>query len=301
MPSLRGRIFRFLVRRVVGSRFRRAGTSVEGMRALTEFFVESQKVPAGARIDPVSVGDLRAEWVRAPGARTDAAVLYLHGGGFVMGSPETHRELAARLSAAIGAPLLSLDYRLAPEHPFPAAVEDAVAAHRWLLGEGHAPGCLAIGGDSAGGGLALQALLTMRDDGVELPAAAYFMSPATDPRCEGESLTSKARVDPLLTPEMCRFTASLYVGDADPDSPLLCLARADLAGLPPLCVHVGEHDLLLSDSTRLAERARSCGVEVELRTFPGMWHVFQAAARFVPEARASIEGIGRFVAARLGA
>jgi acetyl esterase/lipase len=300
MPSLRGRIFRFMVKRVVGARFRRAGTSVAALRGLTDFFVESQKVPAGTEIDPVAVGDLAAEWVRAPGVRTDAAVLYLHGGGFVMGAPATHRELAARLSAATGAPLLSLDYRLAPEHPFPAAVEDAVAAYRWLLGEGHAPDRLAIGGDSAGGSISLQALIRMRDEGTDLPAAAFLMSPATDLRCEGESFTSKAGVDPLLTREMCLMTASLYAGDADPDTPLLCLARADLTGLPPLCVHVGEHDLLLSDSTRLADQARSCGVEVELRTFPGMWHVFQAAARFVPEARASIEGMGRFVAARLG-
>ncbi|MHC4472192.1 MAG: alpha/beta hydrolase [Planctomycetota bacterium] len=300
MPSLRGRLFRFMVKRVVGARFRRAGTSVERLRGLTDFFVESQKVPADTEIDPVMVGDLAAEWVRAPGVRTDAVVLYLHGGGFVMGAPATHRELAARLSAAIGAPLLSLDYRLAPEHPFPAAMEDAVAAYRWLLAEGHVPDRLAIGGDSAGGSISLQALIRMRDERTALPAAALLMSPATDLRCEGESFTSMVGVDPLLTQEMCRFTASLYVADADPDTPLLSLPRADLTGLPPLCIHAGEHDLLLSDSLRLAERARACGVEVELRTFPGMWHVFQAAARFVPEARASIEGMGRFVAARLG-
>ena len=116
----------------------------------------------------------------------------------------------------------------------------------------------------------------------------------------GESFAAKTSVDPLLTQEMCRFSASLYVGDADPDTPLLFPAGVDLTGLPPLCIHVGEHDLLLSDSLRLAARARSCGVEVELETFAGLWHVFQAAARFVPEARASIEGMGRFVAAKLG-
>jgi acetyl esterase/lipase len=179
-------------------------------------------------------------------------------------------------------------------------VEDALVAYRWLLREGYAPGKLAIGGDSAGGSLALQALMAMRDEGVALPAAAFLMAPQTDfVRLEGESFSSLVGVDPLLTQEMCRFTTSLYVGDADPETPMLFPAGADLAGLPPLCIHSGEHDLLLSDSLRLAERARACGVAVELETWPGMWHVFQAAARFVPEARRSIEGIGHCVAMEL--
>jgi len=292
---------RWIVKRVVGAKFRRAGTSVARLRGLTDFFADSQKVPAGTEITPPAVGDLPAEWVHAPGARADAAVLFLHGGAFIMCAPATHRELAARLSAAIGTPLLSLDYSLAPEHPFPAALEDAVAAYRWLLSEGYAPERIAVGGDSAGGGLALQTLIATRDQGLPPPAAAFFLSPQTDfVRFEGESFASKTSVDPLLTQEMCRFSASLYVGDADPDTPLLFPAGVDLTGLPPLCIHVGEHDLLLSDSLRLAARARSCGVEVELETFAGLWHVFQAAARFVPEARASIEGMGRFVAAKLG-
>jgi len=289
-----------MVGRFVGAKFRRAGTSVARMRALMGSFVGTQRLPASTEVTPVVVDGLGAEWVRAPGVRTDAAVLYLHGGAFVMGAPATHRELAARLSSAIGAPLLSLDYRLAPEHPFPAAIEDAVAAHRWLLREGYAPEQLAIGGDSSGGGLALQALIALRDEGIELPAAAFFISPQTDfVHFEGESFSSKVRDDPLQTQEMCRFTASLYVGGSDPKTPLLFPAGADLTGLPPLCIHAGEQDLLLSDSLRLAERARSCGVAVELETFPGLWHAFQAAARFVPEARASLEGIGRFVALEL--
>jgi acetyl esterase/lipase len=270
---------------------------VERLRGLTDFLVANQKVPGGTEVGAVVVDGLGAEWVRARGIATGAAVLYLHGGAFVMGSPATHRELAARLSAACGLPLLSLDYRLAPEHPFPAAIEDAVSAYRWLLGAGLSPERLVIAGDSSGGGLALQTLLVLRDRGETLPAAALLMSPQTDfVRFAGGSFRDLAGVDPLQTPEVCRYTAGLFVGDADPTDPLLDLSEADLADLPPLCIHAAERDLLLSDAVRLAERAEACGVGVEIEVWPGMWHVFQAAARFVPEARRSLERMGTFAA-----
>jgi acetyl esterase/lipase len=204
--------------------------------------------------------------------------------------------MAARFSASIGAVVLVLDYRLAPEHPFPAAVDDTISAFRWLVKEGYSQSRIVIGGDSAGGGLTLQALLAMREEGVSLPAAAFFLSPLTDfVRFDGETYVSRAGIDPLLTEEICRFTASQYVGDSDPESPLLSPVSADLSDLPPLCIHVGDRDLLLSDSIRLAERARAFGVVVELKVWPGLWHVFQASARFVPEASRSLDEIGRFV------
>jgi acetyl esterase/lipase len=212
----------------------------------------------------------------------------------------THRELAARISGACGARALVIDYRLAPEHPFPAAVEDAVAAYRWLLEAGHDPARMAIGGDSSGGGLALQALMTLRDAGVALPRAAFFLSPQTDwIRFDGESLRTRARADPMLAPETCRFTASLYVGANDPDTPLLSPVNADLLGLPPCLIHAADRDILLSDATRLAARAGAAGVDVTLEAWDGLWHVFHTSARMVPEARRAIAEVGRFVQERL--
>lgn len=296
MPSLRSRLVCFLIRHVVGSRFKRAGSSVAELRKLDGLIIKNQKVPIGTEISPVLVEGIGAEWVRARAAQTGRAILFLHGGGFVMGSPATHRELAARLSAVANAAVLVLDYRLAPEHPFPAAMRDAVGAYRWLLGNGYTNAQLAIGGDSAGGGLALQTLIALRDEASPLPSAAFFLSPVTDGvRFDGDSYRSRRAVDPLITLEMCRFTSLQYIGGNDPNAPLLSPTDIDLSGLPPLCVHVGDREILLSDSVRLAERARACDVEVEFKVWPGMWHVFQASARFVPEARQSLEDIGRFV------
>jgi len=296
MASLRSRFLRFMIRHIVGPKFKRAGGSVSELRKLDEFIIKNQKIPTGTEISRVLDEGIAAEWVRAPAAQAQRAILYLHGGAFVMCSPATHRELAARLSACTNAAVLVLDYRLAPECPFPAAMQDAVSAYRWLLDKGYKEGHLVIGGDSAGGGLVLQTLIALRDEESPLPAAAFFLSPVTDwVHFDGESYSTRANVDPLNTPEMCRFTASHYVGDNDPETPLLSPAKMDLSGLPPLCIHVGDHEVLLSDSVRLAQRAHACTVDVEFKIWPGMWHVFQTSARFAPEARQSIDEIGRFV------
>jgi len=290
-----------ITKRVVAAKFERAGKSIPELRSITESFIKKQKIPKGTEIRPVLVNDIAAEWVCAPGAQTNNAILYLHGGGFVMGSPATHRELAARVSASTKAGILVLDYRLAPEHPFPAAMQDAISAYRWLLDNGYSEKHLAIGGDSAGGGLTLQTLIAIRDEGRPLPAAALFLSPATDwVRFDGESYKTRAHIDPWITEEMCRFIASHYVGNNDPETPLFYPCDIDLSGLPPLCIHVGDHEVLLSDAVRLAERARASNVRVELKIWPGMWHVFQVYAAFVPEARQSIDEIGRFVANHMG-
>ena len=179
MASLRSCLLRFMIKHIVGPKFKRAGSSVSELRKLDEFIIKNQKIPTGTEISPVLDEGITAEWVRAPAAQTERAIFYLHGGAFVMCSPATHRELAARLSASTNAAVLVLDYRLAPEHPFPAAMQDAVSAYRWLLDKGHAEGHLVIGGDSAGGGLALQTLIALRDDEIPLPAAAFFLSPVT--------------------------------------------------------------------------------------------------------------------------
>jgi acetyl esterase/lipase len=309
------------VKHVVGKKFRRAGSSITEWRRLDEMVIKHQRVPKGTEIEPVQIevhtppasipsggtADvgapqvLHAEWVRAPGVTSDRAILLLHGGGFVMGSPATHRELAARLSGATNASLFVLEYRLAPEHPFPASLHDSVAAFRWLLSSGFAVEHIAIGGDSAGGTLALQTLVTLRDEGSPLPAAAFLMSPVTDwVFFDGESYTTRAASDPCVSLESTQFLAANYVGDNDPETPLLCPVRADLTGLPPLAIHVGDFEVLLSDSVRLANRARASGIDVELEVWPGMWHAFQVGGAGFPEGRISIEQIGRFVADRIG-
>ena len=300
MPTFRARLFRTILRHTIGRSFRRAGSSIAGLRGLEGVLMRGQRPPRGTRITPVAVNDLPAEWVTTLGANAEAAILYLHGGAFVMGSPATHRELAARISIAGAAKVLSLDYRLAPEYPFPAALDDAKSAYRWLQEQGYVPDALAIGGDSSGAGLALQVLLALRNEGAPLPCAGFFMSPATDwIDFNGDSFVTRAALDPLVAPEQTRHTAGLYVGGASRSEPLLRPTHASLAGLPPLWIQVGDHEILLSDAERMAEKAIRDGVEVEFKIWPGMWHVFQATARYVPEARRSLDELSEFLERKL--
>jgi acetyl esterase/lipase len=275
--------------------------SVEEMRKGMEAMIGSAaQLPAGLIREPIQVNGVPAEWVSARGAAADRAVLYLHGGGYVLGSIATHRELAARISAASGARCLVIDYRLAPEHPFPAAVEDAVKAYRWLLDVGYAPERLAIAGDSAGGGLTMATLLALRDAKLPMPATAVCISPWVDLAVEGESMSTRAKEDPMLSREPLLAMAKHYLGSGTARAPLASPVFADLRGLPPLLIHVGDHETLLDDSTRLAERARRAGVEVELEIWPEMIHVWHAFAAMVPEGREAIERIGAHLAKRLG-
>jgi acetyl esterase/lipase len=296
MPSIRARVVRLMIRRIVGRRFERAGRSIEEWRRLDDFLTRSQRPLKGTEIEVLSAGVVKGEWVWGPGSRDGGLILYLHGGGFIIGSPATHRELASRISEASGFPVFSLEYRLAPEHPFPAPLNDTRRAYQWLLSEGYSPGGIVLGGDSAGAGLALQALLAMREEGIALPAAAFFMSPVTDwVAMDGESYTTRAHSDPLISEAQCRWTASLYAGGQGASEPLLQPLLMDLDGLPPVWIQAGDHEVLLSDSTRLAVRAEEARIPTEFKVWAGMWHVFQSAARFVPEGRESLEDLGRFV------
>jgi acetyl esterase/lipase len=247
-------------------------------------------------MNAIEIGGTKAEWILAEGVEGGGVILYLHGGGFVMGSLDTHREMAARISAASQTRVLVLDYRLAPEYPFPAAMQDTIMAYNWLRDQGYSEGNIVIGGDSAGGGLTLQTLISLRDGGSSLPAAAFLLSPPLDwVRFDGESYRTRAAVDILITKEMCVLNGGHYVGNNDPETPLLYPIGMNLASLPPMCVHVGDHEVLLSDSERLVRRARDAGVEVEFKVWPGMWHVFQASARYVPESRQSLLEVGHFI------
>jgi len=270
---------------------------VGAMRAALESV--SASPPEGTRVTPIQAGGVTGEWVAAPDAG-QSAVLYLHGGGYVIGSPRTHRDLAARISQASGARLLVIDYRLAPEHPFPAALDDALTAYRWLLDQGIPPAAIGIAGDSAGGGLTLATLLRLRDEGVPLPACAVTLSAWTDLALTGTSLTSRADTDPIVTREGLREMAAHYVGTNTRD-PYASPLYADLAGLPPLLMQVGDAETLLDDTLRVAEKIRQTGGTVELEVYPEMIHVFQAFAVLLPEGQQAIRRIGAFLAAHLQA
>ena len=248
--------------------------------------------------EPVDAAGVPAEWFAAAGASGDRLIYYLHGGGYVVGSVNTHRELLGRISRAAAARVLAIDYRLAPEHPFPAAVEDSVAAYRWLLSTGADPANIVIAGDSAGGGLTVATLVALRDAGDPLPAAAVCISPWTDMEGSGASMTTKAEVDPMILLEHVSEGAKAYLGGADPRNPLASPIHADLTGLPPLLVQVGTSEVLLDDSTRLAERARAAGVDVTLEPWQEMIHVWHFFALILPEGQQAIDRIGAFVRER---
>lgn len=268
--------------------------NMDDMRAI---MIETQ-APEGVTCTPVDAGGVSAEWSVAPGVDEAKVVLYVHGGGYVMGSAGSHRDVTGRLSKAAGARVLSLNYRLAPEHPFPAPVDDAVAAYRWLLAQGVSSGNIAVAGDSAGGGLAIATLLALRDAGEPLPAAGIGISPWVDMEGTGESMTTRAAVDPVVQKEGLLGMAKLYLGDADPKNPLAAPLHADLAGLPPLLLQVGDAETLLDDSTRLAEKARAAGVDVTLKVWDEMPHVWHLFAPILPEGRQAIDEIGSFFQAR---
>jgi epsilon-lactone hydrolase len=256
--------------------------------------------PPDVAVEAVTAPERPAEWLRPPGARTDAAVLYLHGGGYVIGSPRSHRHLAAAIARAAGTAALLVDYRLAPEHPFPAALDDAVAAYRWLLGRGLAPSRVVVAGDSAGGGLTVATLLTLRDRGLPRPAGGACISPWVDLTCGGATYATKAAVDPIVTRESVEMMAQAYAGAGDPKAPLLSPLYADLRGLPPLLVQVGSDEVLLDDSLGLGERARAAGVDVTVEEWPAMIHVWHWFLPMLAEAERAVSVIGNFVRTRLG-
>lgn len=256
------------------------------------------RLPADVAIEPVAAGDVPAEWISAPGLRVPGkTLLYLHGGGYTVGNPELYRIFTWRLAEAACCRVLAIDYRLAPEHPYPAAVDDAVASYRWLLEQGHEGRDLAVAGDSAGGNLLMVLLQRLREEGLPLPASAICYSPWTDLTGSGASVTLNARRDPMLPGHRLREAAELYAPGADHRDPLISPLFADFGGLPPLSIHVGSTEVLLDDSTRLADRARSAGVSVDLNIWPAQPHVFPVLARLLPEGRQALNMSGRFLLA----
>ena len=253
---------------------------------------------ADVTVEPVTVGGVRAEWTSTPQDSSDRALLYVHGGGYVIGSLDSHRHLVAEAGRAAGCWALALDYRLAPEHPFPAALDDAVAAYAWLLAQDVEANRLVVAGDSAGGGLTVATLLALRDQGRPLPAAGVCISPWVDLTCSGASYTSRAARDPIVTRDGVAMMAKAYVSAGDPKAPLVSPLFADLRGLPPLLVHVGSDEVLVDDALGLAERARRAGVDVRVEEWPAMIHVWHWFQPMLEEADRAIADIGEFVRSR---
>ena len=272
--------------------------TVHDSRARFEKLAQAVGGETAASVLQVDADGVPAELVSSGETSSGRAVLYLHGGGYVIGSPATHREMARRLCAAADADVLVIDYRLAPENPFPAAVEDAVSAYRWLMGQGCEPADIAIAGDSAGGGLTVATLVSLRDQGVPLPSCGVCLSPWVDMEGIGDSMTSRAALDPMVQREGLVAMAETYLGGAAPRTPLAAPLYADLSGLPSLLIQVGTSETLYDDSTRLADRAEAAGVEACFESWEEMIHVWHLFAPMLDEGQRAIERIGEYIRAK---
>lgn len=270
-----------------------AQTPLAQRRALMEKV--AFRVAEDIAVETIEAAGRAAEWLRAPGSDAARVLLYLHGGGYTLGSINTHRALAGELSRAAACAVLLIDYRLAPEAPYPAAVDDAVAAYQWLLDQGHAPVRLAVAGDSAGGGLTAATLIALRERGLSQPRAAVCISPWSDLCCSNASYQTRAAADPMIAPADVAWMAGLYLQGADPKSAFASPNRADLRGLPPLLIHVGRDEVLLDDAIVLHEAARSAGVASTLEIWDDMIHVWHAFHPMLPEGRDAIARIGAYL------
>ena len=288
---------------------------LERMREKTPFGTKGLDLKAlragmGSRREPTiqdvklvraKVGEIPCEWVLAPGADPDLRLLYLHGGGFVSGSGSFYLALAAHISSKAKCAVLLPDYRLAPEHPFPAGLDDCVSAHQWLVDNGPTGPSPAkatfIAGDSAGGNLTLATLLALRDRKLPLPAGGIPISPCTDFTLESESLQTVE--DPVISARTMPWFRDLYLGKTDPRNPLASPVFGDYRGIPPLLIQAGEHEMLRDDSVRVAKKAKADGIDVKLEVWPGMFHVFQSREPLLPEAKEAIDHIAEFMSAEL--
>lgn len=270
------------------------GTTVQQMREDWDALFAAGDLDAD--VQPVDAGGVACEWVDAPGADAACVVLYFHGGGFQVGSLVSHRELMACISAEGGCRVLGVGYRLAPEHRYPAALDDARSAYAWLLAQGVPPGRIALAGDSAGAGLALALLLSLRDGGQPLPAACVLLSAWTDLTAAGASYETRAAADPIHQRPMIQAMARNYLGkEGDARQPYASPQFAALNGLPPLLAQVGDRETVLSDTTDFIDKARAAGVNARAEVWPGMIHVFQQFPRELRQARQALQAVGAFL------
>jgi monoterpene epsilon-lactone hydrolase len=307
MPSLRSRLLllMFKYRHLFSFRRKRETIDWNTNSSILRFRQECEKgaarfgkIPAGIEVSPVTIDGLSAEWILPSQATKDKAIFFFHGGGYVSGSCSDHRIHVAKFvkGSLIGA--LLFEYRLAPEHPFPAALNDSVTAYRWLLAQGVSSSNIVFAGDSAGGGLCLATLLALKDQGIPLPAAAVAISPWTDLKCTGASYRSNARKCLSLEGTWTAFSKH-YVGDHDPGLPWISPLYGNLRGLPPIMIYVGGDEILRDDSVRFAEKAKGAGVDVTLRVGEGLFHCFPVCAPLFPEATQAMDEICAFIKMRL--
>jgi acetyl esterase/lipase len=257
-------------------------------------------LPTDVRLEAVDANGVSGEWTMTPEANPANVILYLHGGGYTTGSLQSHRHMVAQAGREARARTIALDYRLAPEHPFPAAVEDAVAGYRFLLSRGFAADRIAVAGDSAGGGLTVALLVSLRDAGLPLPACAWCSSPWVDLEGAGGSMTAKAAVDPMVQPPYLIELAATYLHGADPRTPLAAPLYADLRGLPPMLIQVGSAETLLDDAVRLAGVAGAADVRVRLEVWPDMIHVWQLFYQQVAAGHRALAEAGAFIRTNWG-
>lgn len=274
--------------------------TIEELRSESAAAGAALPLPEGTVLEAVSAGGVPAEWITAPNAATDRCFLFIHGGGYYRGSVATTRSTSARISASTNARVLSIDYRLAPEHPFPGALDDTLAAYRWLLDQGADAARTMVGGVSAGGGLTLALLLALRDAGERLPAGAVPMSPWTDLTQSGASFQDNAERDPVISKAYLDRMSKYYLGGTDPSTPYASPLYGDLTGLPALLVQVGSGETMRDDSVAFAEKARASGVDVVLEQWPDMFHGWHGSAHVLDDARRAIERIGEFYREHIG-
>ena len=276
-------------------------TSIPAFREMAEAGNRrmENKLPAGLEVVPFNISGMKAEWLVPAGAGRDKVILYTIGGGYISGTCNDHRTLVAKVAQTSGIAVLMFDHRLAPEHPFPAALEDALTAYRWILEQGTTPENIVIMGESAGGGLCLATLLAVRDQGLPLPAGAVALSPWPDLKLTGDSYRTKANVC-ISPPGMSTVCSKYYVGDHDPTEPWISPLYGDLHGLPPLFINVGDYETMRDDSTRFAAKAKAAGVDTTLMVGKKMIHCYPLMAPMFPEATQALEEVCHFIKQRLG-
>lgn len=294
--SMRARVISFVMRHTIKKQM---STFEDHLALRKQAGSSTGRTPAEVHTESVSANGVPAEWVRWREATDDGAIVYLHGGGYVFGSLDSHRSIAWRLARATGMSVLLVDYRLAPEHPYPAAVDDAFNAYQWLLDQQIAQDRLVVAGDSAGGGLATALMLRLKTEGSKLPEAAVLLSPWADLTLSGASMSENADGDAMLSREALTKFKTLYLADTDPGTAYASPLYADLAGLPPVHVTVGSTEVLLSDAENLVTRINACGGTAELSIWPKLPHVFPILGDLIPESKQAIEDMAAFIRTHL--
>lgn len=290
--SLRARFWRIILRKI----FKERGLTIEQNRSQGAQLARYLRIPRDVTVESLVINGLPAAWIRPAGVDSDRVLLHLHGGGYVTGSIDSHLMMCVPMAQTLETNILLPAYRLAPEHPFPAALDDALETYRWLLAQGFQAQNIVISGDSAGGGLSLATALALRDAGEPLPAAVVCLSPWVDLTNSGQSHITKANVEPVLKTDELKEWAACYSGTANLENPLVSPIYADFHGFPPLLIQVGSDEILLDDAKTLAHKARADGVDVAISVWEGLWHVWPSLGSLIPESKLAFEEIGRFIA-----